>query len=138
MRFSTKLPCSAVAALTLSGCAQPEASPPSRMMVEVTTRAGPGCGPDGAARLAAMAESYTTLKRGYAGYVVMVSSDEVRTIGGPSPADRPRPAGESADHSVILMMRRSDPAYGQAIDARKTLGPQWSSIIGREFPTRCG
>jgi hypothetical protein len=110
-------------------------------MVEVTTRAGPGCGPDGAARLAAMAASYTTLKRGYAGYVVIVSADEVRTIGGPSPADRggrSRPAGETADHSVILMMRQSDPAYGQATDARKTLGPQWSSIIGREFPTRCG
>ncbi len=138
MRVSAKLPCAAVAALFLSGCAETEATPPARAMVQVTTRAGPGCGPDAAERLSAMAASYTTLKRGYAGYVVIVSADEVRTSGGPSPADRPPVAGESADHSVILMMRQSDPAYGQATDARKTLGPQWSSIVGREFPTRCG
>ena len=138
--FSTRLLCPAIAALFLSNCAQTELTPPSRATVMNTTRVGPGCGPDEAKRLSAEAASYTTLKRGYAGYVILAQGDEIRQVGGPppgAPGVRSRVAGETEEHMLIMMFHSADPNFSRVIDARKELGPRWSSIIQLDFPTTC-
>lgn len=80
----------------------------------------------------------TTLKRGYSGYVVVVHgrSDEFVQVGGP-PREAP-PPGVTEEITIILLMRRTDPEYARATDAREVLGPQWSSFIGTDILWRCG
>jgi hypothetical protein len=142
MRFPVDLLPAVVAASLLANCTQTEAKDPARAMVEDTTRAGSGCGPEGARHLSTMAASYTTLQRGYSGFVVLLQApgDRVRVVGGPPDPreERAKLPGETEEHAVILMMRRDDPDFDTATDAREALGPQWSSIIGRAFPTMCG
>lgn len=141
MGFSAKLLCAVIAAISLSNCAYNEATPPSRAIVEVTTHAGSGCTPDDLQDASALAASHATLERGYGGYVVVAqgSADEFRELGGAQPTARPaRAAGETEDHvQIVMMLHTADPDFGKATDARKMLGPQWSSIVRRGFLVPC-
>ena len=88
------------------------------------------------------AASYATLKRGYAGVSGPGAGLGRRGTGGRRCAARdsrrsPRGAGDTEEHSIILMLHSADADFDKVTDARKALGQRWRSIIGLDFPTTC-
>lgn len=128
----------ALLAFVVSGCTQPVAPDSSRAAVEVTTRSGAGCTPEERSRMLPKMLADMTLKRGYSGYVIVAhgTSDEFVRVGGPPP--EPPTRGVTDEITLAVLMRRTDPEYAKATDARNVLGPQWSSFIGTDILWRCG
>ena len=147
---------SALALLT-SACVQTSTMPLAADVVQITARAAPACGAEGAEKVAIKQAAIETLKAGYDRFIVVNGSSQnnIAVIGTtPVVANSYGTAtaygsgntasaygsstttysggqpifGGSRDQSLVVkMFRATDPQSANALDAKSILGPDWQT-----------
>ena len=141
-----------VLALLLPGCVKVSTVPLATDMVQITARAAPACGREGAERVALHQASVETIKRGFARFIV-VSSNASSTFqqvgrtpitGQVSPygqvnlyGGQPIMAGKHEQVFAIKMFDEEDPAGNKALSARALLGSNWQELVTKDAPITC-
>lgn len=151
MKFSVL----ACLSLALAGCAGAQATRTSANTMVVQASAAPACGPQGAARVAALTVAVETIRAGYDRYIIggaraqdnvqvtqlpghAQTSGTVTSYGGGLATYRgtttyvPGPTVISGSHDQdlqVMMFRAGDPGYDNALDAKQMLGPEWQERV---------
>lgn len=144
--------------LAVSGCAGTSVIQTSSDTAIVTAQAAPVCGGVGAERVATRQAAIETLKAGYDSYIIYdaAAQNTVTTTQTPgtyttngmvsgnfvtaTTTYRPGPTIYSGNHSqafAIKMFKAGDPNGARAVDARRTLGPDWQKAIKQGSLTTC-
>jgi hypothetical protein len=151
----------ALVALFLSGCARSGAMPLAQDTVQISTSAAPVCGRQGAQKVAFQRAAVETLRLGYDRFVILGgdTQSDIRVVGytptqaystGTATATgwgnrvtaygsstttvtggQPIYGGSHNQGLVVKMFREGNPAGGNALDARKVLGPGWQDAINK-------
>lgn len=151
----------------IAACASTTTTPLSRDTIEITSSAAPACGASGARALAAKAAAIETISRGYDGFVVLdaesasnvgvvgytpvqanTTYNTYGTYGGGSynamttgnttySGGTPIIGGTHSRGLVIKMLKKTDPNFGYAVDARSQLGPDWQKIVAAGLSSTC-
>lgn len=145
--------------LALAGCASSSVMDIASDTIQVSTSAAPVCGQSGAQAVASKRAAVETLKRGYDSYVILDGDyqNNVRVVGttpviantqttgmingygnhatysGQSSTyysgGQPIIGGRHQQAITIRMFRLGDPGSERAIDAKRTLGPEWQKEL---------
>lgn len=151
--------------MTLLGCAGAATMPLSNDTVQITSRAAPVCGSEGAERIALRQASVETIRRGFDRFVILdaAARSDVGVVGytpviaqttGTATATtygnhataygtatttysggQPIIAGSHKQGLIVKMFKDGDPAGANAISARGELGPKWAEYVKREAIT---
>ena len=135
--------------------------------IQVSTTAAPACGQRGAQQVAIKRAAIETLQRGYDSYVVLgaEAQNNVRVVGhtpivantygsgtvnaygntatyrGQSntyfSGGQPIVGGSHDQGLAIRMYRATDPEAANAVDARRTPGPDWQKIVAKGPGATC-
>ena len=145
-------------AAMLSACAKSEMTRTSANSFMIDASAAPICGSTGAARVASKSAAVETLRSGYDRYIITGSQAQNNvtatqmpgtvytsgTYGGGTYNARSTyvPGGTmySGTHDkslVVVMFKKGQPGWAQAVDAKETLGPQWEELVKSGIRT-CG
>lgn len=152
-------PVIALCTLLLAGCAQTSTIPLAANTVQITSRAAPACGAEGAERMAFRQAAVETINRGFDSFVILNGQYQGDTfVAGYTPVQayssgtaHVNSFGNSATvygnttttytggqpitmtrHSqglIVRMFKDGDPAAANALSARDSLGPEWSKIV---------
>lgn len=154
-RLAAAMTAAAAAAAALSGCAGAHATRTSANTAVIDAGAAPACGAQGAARVAVKSAAVETIRAGYDRYIITgaMSQDNTRVVQAPGTywtngtvtsygggygtfqgtttyVPGARHTVGSHDRSLgVVMFRKGDPGFEQAIDARQALGPDWEEAI---------
>ena len=153
--------------ILLGGCASSSVMDLDSKTVQVSTSAAPACGAQGAQRVAVQRAAYETLKRGYDSYVVVgadaqnhvgvigytpttantYSNGTVNSYGGYGTysgtsntyfsGGMPIIAGTHDQGIAIHMFHNGEPGSENAVDAKRTLGPDWQKILAKGPGVTC-
>lgn len=148
--------------MPLAACAGAEATRTSANTMIIDASAAPACGGRGAARVAAKSAAVETLRAGYERYMIVgasaqnnvtvtqmpgtVQTSGTATYGGgigtfnSRSTYMPGPTITAGSHDralAVVMFRRGDPGFENAIDAREALGPEWQKLVQTGIRT-CG
>jgi hypothetical protein len=145
--------------LTMAGCASSSVMDIASDTIQVSTSAAPVCGQSGAQAVASKRAAIETLKRGYDSYMILDGDyqNNVRVVGttpviantqttgminsygnqatysGQSntyfSGGQPIIGGRHQQAITIRMFRLGDPGSERAIDAKRTLGPEWQEAL---------
>jgi hypothetical protein len=145
--------------LALAGCASSSVMDLASDTIQVSTSAAPVCGQSGAQAVASKRAAIETLKRGYASYIILDGEyqNNVRVVGttpvianthttgqinsygnqatynGQSSTyfsgGQPIIGGRHQQAITIRMFKLGDPGSERAIDAKRTLGPEWQKEL---------
>ncbi|WP_156332803.1 MULTISPECIES: hypothetical protein [unclassified Chelatococcus] len=138
-----------LAALLLSACAGAQATRTSANTAIIDASAAPACGTMGAARVAARSAAVETIRAGYERYIITGGSSQnnVRTavigmqantfgrISGNTYSGTTTYTPQTVTYGshdrmlTVIMFNKGDPGYEQALDAKQTLGPDWSDLV---------
>jgi hypothetical protein len=154
-----------IVAVALAGCAQATTMPLSQDTVQITSRAAPLCGPEGAQKVAIRQASVETIKRGFDRFIIMnaAARSDVGVVGyTPVTAHRtgsatatgygghatafgsatttysggdPIIAGSHRQGLIVKMFRDGDLAGSNALSARAELGPKWQEAVRQDAVT---
>lgn len=145
----------ATIAVAISGCARTNVMQTSASTVQISARAAPVCGAEGAQRLAFRRAAVETIRQGFDGFVIFNGTyqNEMRVVGttpvtantyGSATAygnmaygsattyysgGQPIFAGGHNQNLQVKMFHAGEPGAEQAIDARTTLGPEWQKLV---------
>lgn len=148
-------------AMSISGCASTSVTPVAANQVMISTSAAPACGVAGAQRVAAQMAAVETIRRGFERFTIAGASaqNNVRvsqaaptgayttgtfnTFGGTSYGSATtmytgggtRISGSNDASLLVLMYQKNDPGFGNAVDARATLGPDWQKKVNDGIKT---
>jgi hypothetical protein len=150
---------------TLLGCAGSSAIPLAQDTVQISSRAAPVCGAEGAQKVAFRQASVETIRRGYdrfliiggqyrndvgvvgytpvmaqtTGYATATGYGNTATAYGSATTTysggQPIIAGSHRQGLVVKMFRDNDPAGKNALSARAELGPKWAELVKSETIT---
>ena len=141
-----------VLALLLSGCVKVSTVPLATDMVQITARAAPACGREGAEQVALHQASVETIKRGFDRFIIVNSSasstfQQVGTTpitGQVSPygqvnlyGGQPIITGKHEQVFAIKMFHEKDPAGNKALSAKTLLGANWQELVAKDTPITC-
>jgi hypothetical protein len=142
--------------MTLPNCAGTQATRTSANTMILNTAAAPACGSLGAARVAAKSAAIETIRAGYDRYIITSGSAQNNVAVSQMPGTynttgtygyggfnatstyTPGPTIVSGSHDqnlAVVMFRRGDPGYDQALDAREQLGTEWESVVKKGIRT---
>lgn len=154
-----------IVVVALAGCANASTMPLSQDTVQITSRAAPICGPEGAQKVAIKQASVETIKRGYDRFLIMdaAARSDVGVVGytpvtahttgyatatgygnhatafGSSTTTYsggdPIIAGSHRQGLIVKMYRDGDPAGRNALSARTELGPKWQEAVQQDAVT---
>lgn len=145
-----KLLIALTAALAVTACARGSAVRTSGNTVSIDARSAPICGVDGSGRVATQMAAVETIRAGYDRYIIggagyqnnvsMISTPGTfrtqGTVGGGFYTARttytpgmPIVVGGHDRSLSVMMFRRGEPGYDNAIDARSALGPDWAQKV---------
>ncbi len=118
----------AAAGAFLAGCASSEVVRTSANTILIDAGAAPACGPGGASRVAAKTAAIETIKNGFERYVISgaAAQNNVTVIATRSSTIV---SGSHDRQLAVVMFRRGDPGFDNALDARQELGPNWQEIV---------
>lgn len=149
------------AVLALAGCASTSVTPMSANQVMITTSAAPACGVSGAQKVAAQMAAVETLRRGFERFTIagMSAENNVRVVSmAPTAAyttgtfntfgnmttgtarttysgGGPIFTGTNDANLVVVMYKKGDAGFNNAVDARGTLGEDWSNKVEKGIST---
>lgn len=152
---------SIAAAFILAGCASTSVTPMSANQVMITTSAAPACGISGAQKVAAQMAAVETLRRDFERFTIagMASQNNVRvTSMAPTSAyttgnfntfgnmttgtarttymgGGPLITGTNDANLVVVMYRKGDAGFNNAVDAKSTLGADWAKMVEKGVST---
>lgn len=136
-------------AVLLAGCARTSSLQLAADTVEISARAAPLCGPEGASRMAAKTAAVETIKHGYDKFIILRSQaqNNVGVVGyTPVTAQTTYGGGHATTHVyggepivagthnhglIVKMFKEGDPQGANAMSATATLGPKWRDIVGQ-------
>ena len=151
--------------MTLLGCAGSSAIPLAQDTVQISSRAAPVCGAEGAQKVAFRQASVETIRRGYdrfliiggqyrndvgvvghtpitahtTGYATATGYGNTATGYGSTTTTysggEPIIAGSHRQGLIVKMFRDNDPAGKNALSARAELGPKWAEFVKSETVT---
>jgi hypothetical protein len=151
----------------LSACAYSSSLDVASDTIQVTTEAAPVCGQAGAQKVAAQRAAIETLKRGYDRYIILDGAyqNNVGVIGttpvvantygtgvvnaygnsatynGQSTTyvtgGQPIIGGHHVQSFMVKMFKESDPASGNAVNAKQVLGPDWQKAVKKGTVGTC-
>lgn len=151
--------------LALGACAKASAIPLSKDTLQITSSAAPVCGMTGAQTVALHQAAVETIRHGYDNFVILGSqyqnnvgvvgytpvvantTGSVTAVGYRNSATafgnstttysggEPIIAGSHNQSFVVKMFRDGDPAGGNAVSARDTLGPKWQDAVAQDSHT---
>ena len=151
-----KLPMVGLGCLLIGGCAGAEATRTSANSLLIDAGAAPACGSAGAARVAAKAAAIETIKAGYDRYIITggAAQNNLTVTQGPGTFRTtgmvsggfysgtttyqpgfPIVAGSHDRQLGVVMFRRGDPGFENALDARQQLGPDWQDQVKNRILT---
>ena len=133
----------AIVAASLTACAKSSVTPISANQVMISTSAAPACGSAGAAQVASRMAAVATLRQGFDRYLIQDARSENNVQVFNRPATGVTVYGNSAHltgggtsvfgsndtNLLVLMLRRGDPGFAQGIDAKRTLGADWATLV---------
>ncbi|MDJ1157563.1 hypothetical protein QNA08_04830 [Chelatococcus sp. SYSU_G07232] len=140
----------AAVALALAACAAAQATRTSANTMIIDAEADPECGATGASRVAARAAAIETIRAGFDRYIITGGAAQnnvgVATVGGTATTYGTRLGGGTYSATTtytpntiiygthdrmlkVVMFRKGDPGYEQALDARQALGPEWQELV---------
>jgi hypothetical protein len=152
-------------AALLAGCAGSTTMPLSQDTVQITSRAAPICGSEGAEKVAVRQASVETIRRGFDRFVILdaAATSNVGVVGytpvtahttgyatatgygnfataqGSSTTTYsggfPIVAGKHKQGLIVKMFKDGDPAGANALSARTELGPRWKELAASESIT---
>lgn len=133
----------------LAGCVQSTATRTSANTVMIDTGAAPICGAGGAARVSAKMAAVETLRNGYERYMITGAQTANNVTSSQMPGTwqatgsmvtyTPGATIVSGTHDrtlMVHMLRRGDPGYENALDAKDALGAEWAVAV-REGVKTC-
>lgn len=133
------------ATFVLAGCAQTSTIPVAQDTFQLTARAAPICGAGGAEQVAFKQAAVQVIRRGYDKFVILGGQQSAQVTGyTPVMANRVGngvwvsggdPMVSHGQGLLVKMMRDDDPAAGNALSARQTLGPNWKEISEKDSMT---
>ena len=138
----------AVAALSLSACANTSTTRLAQNMVRIDVSAAPACGRSGAVSVVSKTAAIETLRYGYDKYIIAGTGAENNVgvygtsynynyaTGGVYAT--PMIAGTHDANMTVVVFTYDDPAGAQALDARSALGADWQKIVAKGAPNTCG
>jgi len=154
------------ATIALSACVRTSVMPLAADTVQITARAAPACGAEGAEKIAIKQAAIETLKAGYDRFVIINGAQQNKVgVVGTTPVvantygtataygygntataygqstttysgGTPIFAGTHDQSLIVKMFHASDPNSGNALDAKTLLGPNWRSAL-TEKNTNC-
>lgn len=139
----------------LSACATSSVTPVSKSQFLLSTSAAPACGMTGASRVAGQMAAVETVRRGYPRFVILgaASQNNVDVIQrAPTYATTtgtfnsygnmtygntmtqfggggPMIVGSNDTQLRVLMLKPGDQGYGDGLDAKALLGPDWAKKV---------
>ncbi|WP_319825925.1 hypothetical protein [Thalassovita sp.] len=148
-------------AFALAGCASTAVTPMAANQVMISTSAAPACGMSGAQRVAAQMAAVETLRRGFERFTIvgMGAQNNVRmatlpptmatttgtlnTYGNTTYGNAtttfsgggPIVFGSNDANLVVVMYRKGESGYRNAVDARSTLGEDWHEKVEKGINT---
>lgn len=152
--------CLAVA-LAAAGCASTSVTPMAANQVMITTSAAPACGASGAQKVAAQMAAVETLRRGFERFTIagMSAQNNVRMVNraptaaytsgtlntfGNTTTGRatttfsgggPLIMGTNDANLIVVMYRKGDDGFNNAVDAKGTLGADWEKVVEKGVST---
>ena len=150
-----------ISAISLVGCAKTAITPISQNQFLLSTSAAPACGASGAAKVVSQMAAVETLRRGYDRFVILGagSQNNVSVVNnGPTYASTssrysaygnqvygnstttfggggPNIVGTRDASLMVLTLKKGDKDYGQGIDAKQALGPEWEEKVSKGIST---
>jgi hypothetical protein len=154
-----------ISAAALAGCASATTMPISADTVQITSRAAPACGAEGAQKVAIRQASVETIKRGFDRFVILdaAARSDVGVVGytpvtayttGSATATgygnmataygnstttysggQPIIAGSHRQGLIVKMFKDGDPAGSNALAARAELGSKWQEVVQNDTVT---
>lgn len=125
-----------VAALVLGGCVRTSVMPMAADTVQITARAAPICGGEGAERVAFERAAIETIRRGYDRFVLLngLAQNNIKVgshVYGNAYGvySSPWVYGTHDQALIVKMFRDKDPMAKNALSARATLGSAWQQRI---------
>jgi hypothetical protein len=125
-----------IAAVALAGCVRTSVMPMSADTFQITARAAPVCGGEGAERVAFRQAAIETIRRGYDRFVIMngLAQNNVSTgtyVYGNRYGVYSSPIfyGSHDQAIIVRTLRDNDPEARKALSARAVLGPTWHQQI---------
>lgn len=161
MSIQKNLHLGVVAAIILAGCATTSVTPMAANQVMITTSAAPSCGIAGAQKVATQMAAVETLRRGFERFTIagMGAQNNVRvTSMAPTAAyttgnfntfgnmttgtattmytgGGPLITGTNDANLAVIMYRKGDAGFNNAVDAKSTLGADWSNLVEKGVNT---
>ena len=150
-------------ALLVTACARTAVMPMTNDMVQLSTRVAPICAASSAQPIVVRRAAVETINRGYDRFVILASNTQaefagflpgsstttgsgtifatgnVATMQGSSYTTYtpPTPMTAHTQTVVVKMFKDGDPAGGNAISARASLGPEWQKLVKESSTTTC-
>ena len=151
----------------LGGCASSSVMDLDSNTIQIATSAAPVCGAQGAQQVAIKRAAYETLRHGYDSYIILgaqaqnnvgvvgytpitantYSNGTVNTYGGTGTFNgtsntyvtggQPIIAGTHDQGLAIHMFHVGEQGSESAIDAKRTLGPDWQKILAKKPGMTC-
>ncbi len=128
-------------ASALGACARTSTIPLAQDTFQITARAAPICGAEGAERLAVRQAAVEVIRRGYDRYVILKGQSQSSVVGstpvvvqgtyGGAVAYGGTPLIAHGQGLVVKMLRDGDPAASNALSAHAVLGPNWQEIASK-------
>ena len=154
-------------AVLLGACASSSVMDLDSNTIQISTTAAPACGQQGAQQVAVKRAAIETLQRGYDSYVILgaQAQNNVGVVGyTPITANtygtgtinsygntatyngqantyvsggQPIIGGSHDQALQVRMFHATDPEAANAVDARRTLGPDWKKIVAKGPSATC-
>ena len=132
-------------AAVLASCASASTIPLAKDTVQITARAAPACGEEGAERVALQRAAVETITRGYDHFIVANAQarDQIRVVGYGSSTiygntiygGQPIYGGTHNQALIVKMFKTGDAGSQNALDARTILGADWRKKVAKPAVT---
>lgn len=138
----------------LAACAGAQVTRTSANTMIIDAAAAPACGSLGAAKVASKAAAIETIKAGFERYIILggSSANNVTVTQGPGTIQTsgnmtygrgygtynststympgaPMYSGTHDRSLTVVMFKKGDAGYNDALDAKTTLGPEWADVV---------
>ncbi len=130
-------------AFMLASCASASTIPLAKDTIQITARAAPACGGQGAEKVAIKQAAVETLQRGYDKFIIVNTSASTNIqVVGHSPVyantygntttftgGAPVYGGSHNQGIVVKMFKNGQAGSSNALDAKTSLGPEWEKAV---------